>query len=305
MSADNSEAEAADNCCASCGIAEVDDVKLKDCDGCDLVKYCSDKCKEDHRPEHAAACKERAAALRDELLFRQPEGSHLGDCPICCLPFPLDPQESRLQYCCSKLICRGCSYANRLRQLQENKQQLCPFCRHPMPKTQEEANKIRMKRVEANDPAALCKMGLIHYDEGDYDGALKYLRKAAELGDAIAHYNLSVLYSRGHAVGIEKDEIKEVYHREQAAIQGHPQARHNLGCHEANNGRFERAVKHFIIAANLGEDGSIQKLKKYYKRGDVSKDDFAAALRAHHAAVNAMKSPQREIAAAWARENNV
>ena len=34
------ENEAVDtSCCASCGIAEIDDIKLKDCDGCDLVKY--------------------------------------------------------------------------------------------------------------------------------------------------------------------------------------------------------------------------------------------------------------------------
>ena len=34
--------------------------------------------------------RKRAAVLRDELLFKQPESSHLGDCPICCLPLPLD-----------------------------------------------------------------------------------------------------------------------------------------------------------------------------------------------------------------------
>ena len=76
----------ADMCCASCGIAEVDDVTLQKCDDCDLVRYCSDKCQQDHRPDHEAMCKERAAVLRDELLFRQPESTHLGDCPICCLP---------------------------------------------------------------------------------------------------------------------------------------------------------------------------------------------------------------------------
>ena len=27
-------------CCASCGIAEVDDIKLKDCDACKLIRYC-------------------------------------------------------------------------------------------------------------------------------------------------------------------------------------------------------------------------------------------------------------------------
>lgn len=39
--------------CASCGIAAVDDVKLKDCNGgCDLVKYCGDDCQENHREQH-------------------------------------------------------------------------------------------------------------------------------------------------------------------------------------------------------------------------------------------------------------
>jgi hypothetical protein len=36
------------------------------------------------------ACKKRAAELRDEILFKQPENTHLGDCPICFLPLSLD-----------------------------------------------------------------------------------------------------------------------------------------------------------------------------------------------------------------------
>ena len=74
MSGDN---EAVDtSCCASCGIAEIDDIKLKDCDGCDLVKYCSDECQLEHTSEHKGECKKRAAELREELLFKQPESSH-------------------------------------------------------------------------------------------------------------------------------------------------------------------------------------------------------------------------------------
>jgi hypothetical protein len=42
---------------------------------------------------------------------------------------------------------------------------------------------------------------------------------------------------------------------------------------------------------------SIQSLKKRYGCGDVSKEAFAAALRAHQAVVDATKSPQREAAA--------
>ena len=64
--------EVADTCCASCGIIGIDDIKLVPCDDCDLVRYCSDECREDHNPEHKEACKKRAAELRDELLFKQP-----------------------------------------------------------------------------------------------------------------------------------------------------------------------------------------------------------------------------------------
>ena len=64
---------------------------------------------------------------------------------------------------------------------------------------------------------------------------------------------------------------------------------------EWEDGKIERAVKHFTIAANLGHDGSLEALKQCYKDGIVSKDDFAAALRAHHAAVKATKSPEREV----------
>ena len=297
--ADNTMTEVQIMCCASCGKSELDDVKIMECADCKSVRYCSDECQEDHRPEHDAKCKERLAELRDEILFRQPEATHDGDCPICRVPLPIECEKSKLYSCCSKVICEGCEFANEVRLEREKLQHNCPFCRHSLPKSEEEAIKIMMKRIAANDPDALCKMGSGHYYEGDYDGALKYLGKAAELGDASAHFNLSILYSEGH--GVEKDEKKEVYHLEEAAIRGHPRARHNLANHEHRNGEIDRAVKHWIISANLGLDQSIKTLKEYYKDGLVSKEDFAAALRGHHAAIVATKSPQREMAAAWAK----
>ena len=286
------------SCCASCGIAEVDNVKLVPCDDCDLVQYCSDECQQDHRPEHEARCKERAAELREEILFRQPESSHLGDCPICFLPLPIDPRKTSMNACCCKIICKGCSIANESRQMKEIIQQTCLFCRHPLPKTVEEADKMIMKRVEANDTVAQCHYALDLIEEGDYATAFRYYTKAAELGDADAHYRLAHMYLNGE--GVEKDEKKEIYHLEEASIRGHPNARHSLGVYEKNNGEIDRAVKHFIIAANLGLDDSIQVLTEYYKDDSVSKEDFAAALRAHHAAVDAMKSPQREVTAGCA-----
>ena len=281
--------------CASCGIAGGGEIRLNKCDNCDLVKYCSNECQRDHRSEHEVKCKERAAELRDELLFRQPESSHYGDCPICFLPLPLVPDKATLMSCCSKSICNGCRIADNIRQWEEKRQHpTCPFCRHPVPKTREEFFKTLMKRVAVNDPVALGQMALRHARREEYDAAFEYWIKAAELGDADAHYNLSNMYMKGE--GVEKDEKKKIHHLEKAAIRGHPNARVNLGIYEVRNGRSERAVKHWIIAANLGHDESTNALKACYKDGIVSKEDFAAALRGHYAAVAARKSPQRELA---------
>ena len=102
------------------------------------------------------------------------------------------------------------------------------------------------------------------------------------------------MYSDG--LGVEKDSRKEIHHLEEAAIGGHPSARYNLGIEEWNNGHTERAVKHFIIAATQGHDGSINELMDEFRGGMVSKDVLSAALRAHQAAVDETKSPQRKAA---------
>jgi len=109
-----SEDNEADVCCAACGIKEVDDIKLKNCNACYLVKYCSVECQKNHRKQHKKECKERMAELREELLFKQPETSHLGDCPICFLPLSLDENKSSLSSCCCVLICGGCACANQV-----------------------------------------------------------------------------------------------------------------------------------------------------------------------------------------------
>ena len=293
-------AEARMMCCASCGKSELDDIKLMDCDGCKSVRYCSDACKEDHQSLHETKCKEYQAAyqaveLRDEILFRQPESTHRGDCPLCCVPMPIEDLKTSSLSCCSKLICKGCGVAEMARQRRENVRVVkCPFCRHPIFKSSVETHRKLMKRAAVNDPKALRLVGLKHFEKGEYGVAFEYLTKAAEWGDADAHFNLSIMYKKG--LGVQTDEKKEIYHLEEAAIAGHPPARLNLGVYEWNNGRFDRAVKHHTIGANLGLDRSIQELKECYKKEYVSKEDFAAALRAYHAAAKAMKSPQREAA---------
>jgi tetratricopeptide (TPR) repeat protein len=283
-------------CCASCGKAEVDDVKLKKC-ACKLVKYCSVDCQKNHRPQHKKICRKGLAELRDDDLFSQPDGSHHGDCSICCLPLPIDPTKSIIMSCCSKYICNGCCRANQNREIEAGLEHRCAFCREPMPESEEEFDKRLMARIKKNCPVAMTHMAKKRRDERDYETAFEYFTKAAELGDTAAHYSLSRMYYQGE--GREKDIEKYIYHLEEAAMKGHPMARHNLGVREWRNGRFERAKKHFIIAANLGHDDSLYNLRQFYANGIASKKDYSDALRAYQAAVDATKSPEREEAEAY------
>jgi hypothetical protein len=292
--ADAEVSEQADEVCASCGIAEVDNVKHKKCT-CDLVKYHSDEYREEHREQHAEQCKNRAKELHDKKLFTQPDSCCYGECPLCFLPMPLNVGLSRSLFysCCSKTICYGCEYAN---DKSNGHQSDCPFCRE-IPLGDDEGLRRMMKRIEdANDSTAMTQVGTERYNEGDYDGAFEYWTKAAEFGHLKAHHNLGVAYDRGE--GVEKDKEKEVYHYEIAAIGGHPGSRFNLGNNEERNGNMKRAVKHFIIAANLGHIKSMRALWRHYSHGNITKVDLEVTLRTHQAAIDAMKSPQREEAAA-------
>lgn len=296
---ENSEDESNNSMsCASCGCdlrqvddikvrLQVDDMKSNDLSACKSIQYCSTKCL------FADACKQqKEAELRDEILFRQPECNHHGDCPICCVPLPLDNQKKMLMSCCCKKVCRTCNDASQKRQLEQSLTPSCAFCRSRLPTSEREIKMYLKRRIEANDPAALNRMGEKLYQTGNYRGAFKHYTKAAELGNMDAHCNLALLFREGE--GIAKDEKKMLYHLEEAAIGGNAAARYYLAGFEGKIGRYDRSNKHAIIAASMGHDQSLEALKTIYRNGAVSKEDFAGALRAHHAAVNATKSPERD-----------
>jgi TPR repeat protein len=163
----------------------------------------------------------------------------------------------------------------------------------------EENDKRIMKRVKANDPAALSAMGGKHHDEGNHVDSFECYTKAAEFGDVDAHHRLGFMYDKGD--GVEKGEEKSVYHYEKAAIGGHPIARTMLALKEERNGNIERAVKHHIIAANLGHDLSMKALWGHYSAGNITKEDLDATLRAHQAAIVETKSEQRDVAERYFR----
>jgi len=73
--------------CANCGTDEKGEgISLKACKSCMLVKYCNPTCQRNHWPKHKKPCKQRAAELHDEALFRDPPPKE--ECPICFLPMP-------------------------------------------------------------------------------------------------------------------------------------------------------------------------------------------------------------------------
>jgi len=281
------------------GICQVDDIKLKKCAACKSIRYCSVTCQREHRPQHKADCKKRVAELRDEILFRQPESSHLGDCPICLLPLSLDVQKSPMQSCCSKVICNGCMVASILHK--GGKNYACPFCRHEYSKDDKTETDVNvMKRIEVNDPVAIRESAIRHGKSSDLGAAMEYYKKAAALGDAEAHYQLGMSYTIGR--GVERDAKKEKYHMEEAAIGGHPAARDAVGIMEMRMGNQDRAMKHFTIAATLGHDGAMDSLRMGHALGGVRKEDVDIALGAYQAAVDATKSPQRDIAEKYLAE---
>ncbi len=281
-------------CFASCGKAQVDDVKLKACAWLSVIVALTLTVRKIIVCSTKRYARKRAAEIRDDRLFRQPDESYLGECPICCLPLPLEMKKATLMSCCCKRICIGCDHANKQREREEGLVHKCVFCREPIPKTQEQMEQNEMKRIKANDPYVLCKLGNRCHREGDYGKAFEYWTEAAALGNMSAHYYLSILYMKGE--GVEKDTKKEVYHLEVAAIGGHPEARYNLGVLEHESGRIDRAMKHYIIAAKLGDEKSMEELREYYTDGNITKDDLETTRRTHKAAIDAMKSPQREEA---------
>ena len=119
-----------------------------------------------------------------------------------------------------------------------------------------------------NDATAFYNLGVGYYN-GEYGltqnftKALELWQRAAELGSAISNYSLANSYFRGD--GVARDEKKAVFYYEQAAIQGHTHARHNLGVVEHRKGNMDRAMKHYMIAVKSGYTYSLKQIKALYE----------------------------------------
>ena len=282
--------------CANCGKLGSNNVKLKDCTACRLVKYCGVDCQKAHRKRHKKICKQRAAELKDEQLYSQGHERPEGDfCPICTLPIPFPVGEhSQFNVCCMKKICLGCAVAARRRGMSD-----CAFCRTPFPLNDADALAMVQARVAKKDPDAIHSLGLKYYFGGlglqkDAKKAVELWTKAAELGSIRSLYNLGIAYSKGD--GVEVDKAKCIQFWTKAAMQGHVESRHNLGCWEEQKGNYDRALRHLPISAKMGLNISVGKIKGMFMAGVATKEQYAQALKGCQDAVEEMKSQDRDEA---------
>ena len=285
--------------CANCGTTGSDTVKLKNCTACRLVKYCGVDCQKAHRKQHKKACKQRASELKDEQLYSQgcerPEGDF---CPICSLPIPLPVLEhSSFNACCMKQICDGCVMAAKARGMST-----CPFCRTPFPKDDADELAMVRARVEKKDPEAIHVLGQRYYLgelglQKDMQKAVELQTEAAELGSIQALYSLGVTHERG--LGVQKNKAKAAEFYTKAALQGHFESRNNLGGSEAEQGNYDRAVRHYLISAKMGYKVSLEMIKQMFMAGIATKEQYTQALQGYQDAVEETKSHDRDVAKAY------
>ena len=298
--------------CAACGKSG-EDINLKSCNACKMVKYCNRDCQIAHRSKHKKECRQRAleiqngvdniadnmkkVSISDDKLFQEPPAKE--DCSICFQPMPyvdgLCGVKGTYQPCCGKLICSGCMFATVWGKHHGNLKKCCIFCRSKDLSEEEELTRCK-ERMNAGHAETFYYMGNIMYHEkGDIDKALEMWNLGANLGHAASHHSIADVYLHEYG-GKKKDDKKAQYHLEHAAIGGHEMARHSLGINEFNAGNMDRAMKHFMMAARTGYDEPLKLLKDGYSWGIVSKDEYASTLRAHKASQDEMKSNGRIVA---------
>ena len=129
--------------------------------------------------------------------------------------------------------------------------------------------------------------GFAAYERGDYATALREWQPLAEQGDAVAQFNLGLMYDKGE--GVPQDDKAAVQWYRRAAEQGHADAQNNLGVMHANGEGVpqddQAAVQWFRRAAEQGLPAAQAKLGGMYAIGrGVPQDDVYAHMWANIAA---------------------
>ena len=233
------------------------------------------------------------------------------DCAICLVPLPRLNSEIFYKTCCGKDICNACSLEHEASVNKQNEEKsagkklalTCPFCRELIPTDGPESLRQLQARCLKNDHNAFTMMGLI-YQDGDAGmvkddlKALDYFIRSVELGSPDACINIAICCNEGDRVAVHKE--RAALFQRVGALRGDVVARYNIGLAEYFYlGNHEIGIRHWKIAAEAGEQRSLNALRKIYngnKPGKefISKEYLESTYRACHDAQMEVKSEERE-----------
>ena len=138
----------------------------------------------------------------------------------------------------------------------------------------------------------------------DYATALREWRPLAEQGDALAQYNLGVLYRKGR--GVPQDDVQARQWYAKAAAQGQAKAQFNLGTLYFNGEGvpkdYPQALRWFRLAADQGEAVAQTKIAIMYDEGQGVSQDIVQAYKWYSLAATNGDKPAAELRDALAKQ---
>jgi hypothetical protein len=287
--------------CSACG--EKSDT-VKKCTACKCVWYCDKKCQNKHRKEHKKECR-RIKQILVERGGKLDLGTEMDvgpleklppreECPICMRVLPYHESLQRYTICCGKTVCGGCNYQHQAKCPDTS---TCPFCRTPIPKSDEEVLAQLQKKADLKNANALRNLA-INYGFGkrmqvDQAKCIALYRESAGLGFPPSQHQLAVFYATGD-MGLKQNKEEALKYFKRAAEGGHLISRYNLGCEEDENGDDVAAMRHWRLSASGGYRLSMHNLIVCFHDGLLHHANLAKTLQAFYLARAEIKSEDRD-----------
>ena len=249
----------------------------------------------------------------------EPESSPRRECPICYHGLPLKKTEQVYHACCGHVICNGCVVGKLHAQLKELGKivegttpeeaqfrlikdcgmYVCPYCRAPSPDDEESLRRVNNRIKIRNDrdySIALNQLGS-YYKDGELGlpqnlkKAEEFYKKAYDLDDPVAAWNLYFLYDRHYPD--QKEKAREYLLR--GEILGDLKCTQVLADHAHDSGDMEEFTRLCVKAVHLGCDET-PTLLDCHRHNLLSKDDLATTLRANQALKDEVTTKRRDFA---------
>ena len=239
------------------------------------------------------------------------------DCAICLVPLSPIQSETMYQSCCGNKICKACCKEKEISINKQNEDNsgkkvalTCPFCRKPETTCFAEEYAEIVARCLKSDHNALSMMGnfyrLGQYDETPQNDlkALDCWIQAVQLGSPGACVLIANGYNEGNGVAVDKG--RAAFFKRIGALRGNMIARNNIGYTEYFDlGNHEIGIRHWKIAAEAGDQNSLNQLRKIYNANGkmtghwpgkefISKEEMDTISRSCYEARTEVKSEERE-----------